>query len=102
MPLCILNLCTYVYLPIADTVSFNQSVYTADEEDGSIQIVLVLTSALPYDIVVQVISSNINTTGRYKLSCYTYIVTSVINTQKMILSLDLIMLQYRLETLWDY
>ena len=52
------------YLAIADTVSFNQSVYTADEENESIQIVLVLTSALPNDTVVQVISSNINTTGR--------------------------------------
>ena len=50
--------------PIADTVSFNQSVYTADEENESIQIVLVLTSALPNDTVVQVISSNIDTTGR--------------------------------------
>jgi len=52
------------YLAIADTVSFNQSVYTADEENESIQIVLVLTSALPNDTVVQIISSNINTTGR--------------------------------------
>lgn len=52
------------YLAIADTVSFNQSVYTADEENESIQIVLVLTSALPNDTEVQVISSNINTTGR--------------------------------------
>ena len=52
------------YLPIADAVSFNQSVYTADEENGSIQIVLALTSALPNDTVVQVISSNINATGK--------------------------------------
>ena len=49
--------------PIADVVSFDQSVYTADEENGSIQIVLVLTSVLPNDTVIQVISSNINTTG---------------------------------------
>ena len=51
-------------LPVADTISFNQSVYDADEENESIEIVLVLTNPLPNNTVVQVIGSNINTTGR--------------------------------------
>ena len=56
-------------LLIADTISFNQSVYDADEENELIQIVLVLTNPLPNNTVVQVISSNINATGKLISIC---------------------------------
>ena len=49
---------------VADTISFNQSVYDADEENELIRIVLILTNPLPNNTMVQVISSNINATGR--------------------------------------
>ena len=56
-------------LLIADTISFNQSVYDADEENKLIQIVLVLTNPLPNNTVIQVISNNINATGRLISMC---------------------------------
>ena len=49
----------------ADTISFNQSMYFVEEENESVQIVLVLSAPLPNIITVQVISSNLNTTGMY-------------------------------------
>ena len=48
---------------VANTVSFNQSVYNVDEDNESVQIVLVLSSSLPNDTIVQVISDAINATG---------------------------------------
>ena len=56
-------------LLIADTISFNQSVYDADEENKLIQIVLILTNPLPNNTVVQVISNNINATGKLISIC---------------------------------
>ena len=51
------------YFPAANTVSFSQSVFDADEESEIVQIVLVLGSSLSNNIIVQVVSSNINATG---------------------------------------
>ena len=56
---------TLFFSSVADTVSFNQSVYNVDEENEIVQIVLVLSSSLPNDTIVQVISDAINATGKY-------------------------------------
>jgi len=47
----------------ANTISFSQSVYNADEQNEIIQAELVLSNSLPNNTVVQVISNNINATG---------------------------------------
>ena len=47
----------------ANTVSFSQSVYNADEQNETVQVELVLSSSLPNDTIVQIISNNINATG---------------------------------------
>ena len=52
-----------LYSSLANTVSFNQSVYNVDEENEFVQITLVLSSSLPNDTIVQVISDDINATG---------------------------------------
>ena len=51
------------HFPAANTVSFSQSVFDADEENEIVQIVLVLSGSLSNNIIVQVVSSNINATG---------------------------------------
>ncbi|XP_065910944.1 NLR family CARD domain-containing protein 3-like isoform X2 [Dysidea avara] len=50
------------------TINFNQSVYKAYKSDGVVQPVLFLTSALSYDVTVQV--SSINKTATGKVICY--------------------------------
>ena len=45
------------------TMSFNQSTYSVDEEDGPAQPVLVLSNPSSTDITVQVRSNNITATG---------------------------------------
>ena len=70
MHVCIyVNVLRYSYFVIADTISFNQSVYNADEENELVPIVIVLTNPLPNNTVVQLISSNINATGRLISLC---------------------------------
>ena len=82
------------HFPTANTVSFNQSVYNVNEENEVIQIVLVLSSSLPNDTAVQVISNNINATGMY-VNEHLYLVMAAMNvSQRMIISLDLTMLLY--------
>ena len=62
---CIQYLCTTTLLSssVANTVSFNESVYNVNEENKFVQITLVLSSSLPNDTIVQVISDTINATG---------------------------------------
>ena len=51
-------------LYVATTVSFNQSTYSVNEDDGPAQPVLVLSNPSSTDITVQVISSDdITATG---------------------------------------
>ena len=54
---------TLLYSSLANTVSFNQSVYNVDEDNEFVQVTLVLSSSLPNDTIVQVISDTINATG---------------------------------------
>ena len=54
---------TLLFFFVANTVSFNQSVYNVNEENKFVQIALVLSSSLPNDTIVQVISDTINATG---------------------------------------
>ena len=72
MPYCLLFNCALLkadtnahcnFYPIDLTISFNQSTYSVDEDDGSAQPVLVLSNPSSTDISVQVRSSNINATG---------------------------------------
>jgi len=46
------------------TVSFNQSTYSVDEDDGPAQPVLVLSSPSSTDITVQVFSTDGTATGK--------------------------------------
>ena len=52
-----------LFSSLANTVSFNQSVYNVDEDNEFVQVTLVLSSSLPNDTIVQVISDDINATG---------------------------------------
>ena len=54
---------TLLFSSVANTVSFNQSVYNVNEENKFVQVTLVLSSSLPNDTIVQVISDTINATG---------------------------------------
>ena len=54
---------TLLFSTVANTVSFNQSFYNVSEENEFVQIALVLSSSLPNDTIVQVISNAINATG---------------------------------------
>jgi len=51
-------------LPIAITVSFNQSTYSVDEDDRPAQPVLVLSNPSSSDITVQVFSTDGTATGK--------------------------------------
>ena len=50
-------------LYVATTVSFNQSTYSVNEDDGPAQPVLVLSNPSSTDITVQVRSNDITATG---------------------------------------
>jgi len=50
-------------IPHVVAVSFNQSTYSIDEDEGPAQPVLVLSNPLSTDITVQVTSNDITATG---------------------------------------
>ena len=52
-----------LFLHAAITISFNQSTYSVDEDDGPAQPVLVLSNPSSTDITVQVGSNDITATG---------------------------------------
>ena len=54
-------ICPSYYLVV--TISFNQSTYSVDEDDGPAQPVLVLSNPSSTDISVQVRSNDITATG---------------------------------------
>ena len=60
------QLCIFV-LSIVVTVSFNQSVYSVDENDGPAQPVLVLSNPSSTDITVQVFNINGSATGKWDI-----------------------------------
>ena len=53
------------FLPLALTVTFNQTTYSVDEDDGPAQPELVLSNPSSTDITVQVTSSDGSATGEY-------------------------------------
>ena len=53
----------HIFLTIDITVSFNQSTYSVDEDDGPVQPVLVLSNPSSTDITVQVRSNDITATS---------------------------------------
>ena len=52
-----------IFLWIAATISFNQSAYSANEDDGVVQPVLVLSNPSSIKITVQVRDDSNNATG---------------------------------------
>ena len=50
---------------LAVTVMFSQSLYTVDEDAGSIQIGLVLSNVSSTDVTVEVFSTDRSATGEY-------------------------------------
>ena len=53
------------FLPLALTVTFNQTTYSVDEDDGPAQPEFVLSNPSSTDITVQVNSSDGSATGEY-------------------------------------
>ena len=56
---------TFIMHYIAVSVSFNQSTYMINENDGLVQPVLVLSNSVATDITLQVITNDITATGEY-------------------------------------
>ena len=54
-----------VFYSTAIAVTFDQSTYSIDEDDGPAQLVLVLTNPSSTDLTVQVISSDRTAIGEY-------------------------------------
>ena len=52
-------------ITIDTTITFSQSTYSVDENNGSVRIVLVLSNPSSTDITVQVRDSNNTATGEY-------------------------------------
>ena len=50
---------------VATSIRFSQTMYSKAENEGSIEIKLVLSNTLPVDVTLQVISSDNTATGRY-------------------------------------
>lgn len=55
---------TNIFSLIDATVSFNQSMYSVDEDDGEIQVVLVLSNPSTADIIVQVVDNSSTAIGK--------------------------------------
>ena len=49
---------------LAPTVNFNQSAYNVDEDDGPVQLVLVLSNPSSTDITISVFSTDGSATGK--------------------------------------
>ena len=54
------------------TVSFSQSMYNVDEDDGEIQVVLVLSNPSSVDIIVQVVDNSSTAMGKSTIFLLTY------------------------------
>ena len=50
---------------VAPTITFNQSTYTINEDDGLVTIVLILSNPSTTDITVQVLTTDGSATGEY-------------------------------------
>jgi len=61
------NYCVFVHLNVAPTVTFNQSTYNVDEDDGPLQPVLVLSNPSSTDITISVFSTDGSATGKNTL-----------------------------------
>lgn len=55
----------HLYFDLAITVMFGQSMYSANEDTGSIQVELVLSGESSTDITVRVFSTDGSATGEY-------------------------------------
>ena len=61
---------------VATSIRFSQTMYSKAENEGPIEIKLVLNNTLPDDVTVQVVSNDNTATGRYT-SISTYVLLTV-------------------------
>ena len=74
---------------IAITVTFNQSTYSVDEDNGLVQPVLILSNPSSTDITVQVITDDNTATGEWtNIALTNNMVIVIILQKKMIMILD--------------
>ena len=64
---------------VATSIRFSQTMYSKAENEGPIEIKLVLNNTLPDDVTVQVISNDNTATGRYtSISTYALLTVMII------------------------
>ena len=78
-------------------VSFNQSTYSVDEDDGPAQPVLVLSDPSSTDITVQVESNDITATGKWTNITFNSMLTVRILQEVLIMILDPTLSHFLLE-----
>ena len=71
-----------MYILVA-TVQFNRSTYTTSESDGTVQLVLVLSTSIAVDVTVLVKANDITATGQ--LSNISYIIDTSITLQEVMI-----------------
>ena len=67
----------YIYTAAAYTVSFSQSTYSVEEDSGSVEIQLLLSEVTSVDVIIEVLSMDDSTNGKFQLNlpCVTSYVT---------------------------
>ena len=66
-------LLSYIFLfSVAVSISFNQSTYIVNENEGLVEVVLVLNNSIGFDITVQVETDDNTATGEHLRSITTY------------------------------
>ena len=58
-------LVSYILYSVAVSVSFNQSTYIANENDGSVQAVLFISKSVESNITIEVITNDSTATGKH-------------------------------------
>ena len=83
---------------IAVSVSFNQSTYMINENDGLVQPVLVLNNSVATDITLQVITNDITATGEYiNIIINNMFIIIILQEEVLIIILDHTMSHFLLE-----
>ena len=82
---------------VAVSVSFNQSTYMINENDGLVQAVLVLNNSVATDITLQVITNDITATGEYINIIINMFIIIILQEEVLIIILDHTMSRFLLE-----
>ena len=87
-----------LYFTVAVSVSFNQSTYMINENDGLVQPVLVLNNSVATDITLQVITNDITATGEYiNIIINNMFIIIILQEEVLIIILDHTMSYFLLE-----